>query len=639
MLLKFSKMRNILIIFSIFLNLCLLNFSYTLEKIDGTPFFQKEKISNFKKYKKLLPSVEELNLTHKIVEGRVAEENVGDERKFWCYNFSTKKYYQISAVCKLKGEKTYIYLEKNKNLSLDILEWVLNKFEDSGGIYNTCRILGETPDVDMDGRITILFLDIIDNFAKEGVYISGYFSPINEYPKSVERYSNQREIIYIEINQNRDYLISTIAHELQHMIHWNYDPLEEVWVEEGCSVFAEFLCKYPPHPEGGILSAFRKNPDTSLTLWEDKLQNYGITYLFILYIFEKCGGTFTIREIVQNKNTGIEGIEEVLKKKGSEFLNIFKNFIIANYLDEKKGIYGYNSYEEFININPNYTYTTYSLKSTKDNIKLFSGKYYEFVNPSFNNPSYFYFGFRGVEEQNFLVQYIVFKETGREINKLELNKNQAGNMKEENFQKILIVTSLISGSSSSSYIYSLNDIYPPNIFNIVVRDISQESAVILWETDEDCFSYIEYTSSDGKTEKIKEKEPDRVHKFFLNNLKSSTHYTYWCISTDTLGNTNSYPSSFQTLSLTQLKSKAFPNPAETVINFTYTSSPFTSSACVEIYNIRGKLIKKIPAENPSSGKIFWDFSNSLPNGVYIYILKIIDSGKLFTTRGKFVVLK
>jgi hypothetical protein len=631
----FNILKTIVIILFIFLFFNL-NISYSFEKIDGTPFFYKEKIAKFKEYEKITPQIEELKITHKVFENKVLKEEIGDTRKFWCYNFATKKYYQITATCKLVGEYSYIYVENNRNIPQDILGEILVNFEKNNGVYQICKILGEEPDIDGDKRITILFLDIIDDLKESGMYIAGYFSPLNEYPKSVEKYSNQREIIYIDIlDKNPDSLIPTIAHEFQHMIHWNYDSLEEIWVDEGCSVFAEFLCGHPPDSSSKIISSFRENPGTSLICWENKFENYGIAYLFILYIFENCGGTFTIREIVQNKKTGIEGIDEVLKKRNKNFREIFKSFLITNYLDEKGGIYGYNSYEDKIGVKPNYNYSTFFLKSKKATLKPFSANYLEFLNPG--NSSIFAFAFNGIDSKNFLVQYIIFKEENKEIRELNLDKNQDGNIKEDFSSKIVIIPSLISSDASGSYLYSLNDRDSPKISDLEVKNITEDSVSIFFKTDEDCFSLIEYKSN-GQTYKLEAAQPDSFHQFQIQNLFPSTLYNYWCICKDAIGNTGVISSSFKTLPLSQLKIKAFPNPAKKFINFHYSYSPLTELVWIEIYNIRGKLIMKIFDETIDGNKEI-NFLDSFANGVYFFKVNIIESGKVFTKKSKFVVLK
>jgi len=136
----------------------------------------------------------------------------------------------------------------------------------------------------------------------------------------------------------------TVAHEFQHLIHYDNDPNELSWVNEGCSTLAEFICGY-----GATTNLFYYMAyfwDTSLVIWEGYLQNYGVVFLWTLYMYEHYGGEQLIWDIVHEQANGIEGWNNVLKEHGikKDFDAIFEDWAIANYLDDTsfaKGIYGY----------------------------------------------------------------------------------------------------------------------------------------------------------------------------------------------------------------------------------------------------------------------------------------------------------
>jgi hypothetical protein len=115
-------------------------------------------------------------------------------------------------------------------------------------------------------------------------------------------------------------------------------------VDEGMAGLARYVCGYGP--QTSHVTAFSQTPTTSLTNWEDDLANYGATFLFMLYISEKYGGAATIKEIVANQGTGIDGINSALYSRGYQVTvnGIFKNWVVANYLNDSSisdGIYGY----------------------------------------------------------------------------------------------------------------------------------------------------------------------------------------------------------------------------------------------------------------------------------------------------------
>ena len=136
----------------------------------------------------------------------------------------------------------------------------------------------------------------------------------------------------------------TIAHEFQHLIHRDNDFNELSWVNEGCSTLAEFICGY-----GHTTNLFDYIAyfwDTSLVIWQGYLEDYGVVYLWTLYMYEHYGGQPLIWDIVHEQANGIEGWNNVLQAHGikKNFDEIFQDWAIANYLDDTsfaKGIYGY----------------------------------------------------------------------------------------------------------------------------------------------------------------------------------------------------------------------------------------------------------------------------------------------------------
>jgi len=136
----------------------------------------------------------------------------------------------------------------------------------------------------------------------------------------------------------------TVAHEFQHLIHYDNDPNELSWVNEGCSTLAEFICGY-----GATTNLFYYIAyfwDTSLVIWEGNLENYGAVFLWTLYMYEHYGGQQLIWDIVHEQDNGIEGWNNVLEAHGikKDFDEIFQDWAIANYLDDTSfanGIYGY----------------------------------------------------------------------------------------------------------------------------------------------------------------------------------------------------------------------------------------------------------------------------------------------------------
>ncbi len=117
--------------------------------------------------------------------------------------------------------------------------------------------------------------------------IAGYFSSGDEYPSAMHPRSNQREMIYVTADYLRDLDLfgQLLSHEFQHMIHWNQDQSEALWVNEGLSLLAEEVNGYP-----SVLGIrqFLDDPDIQLTNWaeesDDRYRNYAASKLFLSYL-------------------------------------------------------------------------------------------------------------------------------------------------------------------------------------------------------------------------------------------------------------------------------------------------------------------------------------------------------------------
>jgi len=183
-------------------------------------------------------------------------------------------------------------------------------------------------------------------------YIAGYFS-------ASEDTANNKNMIHIDSGDwerrigpgvEFPYMYETVfAHEFEHLLHFDRDPDESLWIDEGLANLAAFLCGYG-HQAQFIAYYLVFHPITSLTYWGGGLQDYGSTYLFALYLYEHFGGTPFISALVQEQANGIEGIEKALTAFGyhDTFDEIFDNWTIANYLDDtrkKGGKYGYENLE------------------------------------------------------------------------------------------------------------------------------------------------------------------------------------------------------------------------------------------------------------------------------------------------------
>lgn len=238
-------------------------------------------------------------------------------------------------------------------ISRDQLAYLLDEFDNT--MWPTVTtVYGEPlPRGDEGQKIWTLIFNIRDASyydCDQTSYIAGYFS-------ASESAENNKNIMHIDTydwanrtgpDADRPYLYEGVfAHEFEHLVHFDIDPDEPSWVDEGLADLAGYLCGYG-HSASHIAYYMVYHPFTALTFWGSGLEDYGASYLFQLYLYEKYGGAPFVSALVQEQANGIEGIQRTLAAFGyrDSFNTVFDNWTVANYIDDTRkagGKYGYET--------------------------------------------------------------------------------------------------------------------------------------------------------------------------------------------------------------------------------------------------------------------------------------------------------
>ncbi|MEK6255715.1 MAG: immune inhibitor A, partial [Chloroflexota bacterium] len=233
-------------------------------------------------------------------------------------------------------------------------------------IYPTTRaFFGSewSPGVDGDEHIYILLAKDI------GANVAGYFSAGDEYPPESQKGSNGHEMFVLSgdnLKLWRTFTYSVLAHEFQHMIHWNLDRNETSFINEGLSEVSQLLNGYT---EGFGHNVYLANPDYQLKDWPNgssKTPNYGASFLFLLYFLERVGN-IGISELVTEQANGLQGLDRVIEKldippSPSQQLitadDLMIDWVLSNYVDDtsvEDGRYGYEKYSLDLQVSPTET--------------------------------------------------------------------------------------------------------------------------------------------------------------------------------------------------------------------------------------------------------------------------------------------
>jgi len=166
-----------------------------------------------------------------------APYHIGDGKAFWVMNTDTTKVSSIETTLRYKGNHIYIWIDNRVNYNKNALT-TLGDIIDQEIVPTNREFFGTewNPGVDGDERFHILYAKGI------GRWVAGYFSSADEVHPDAHPYSNAHEMFLLSadnVQLNDSYILGTIAHEYQHMIHWYLDKNEESWVNEGFSMLAE----------------------------------------------------------------------------------------------------------------------------------------------------------------------------------------------------------------------------------------------------------------------------------------------------------------------------------------------------------------------------------------------------------------
>ena len=201
-----------------------------------------------------------------------------------------------------------------------------------------------------EGKFIIQISNIGDPYYYDDTYpiiIAGFYWGLYEYyfDRNIFNINADFWDTYLWPDEDDTGYVGTTAHELQHLIHDDYNGDDDTFMNEACSVYSETLCGYGI-PWGDI-NWYLATPDNSLTMWGDQgglniIADYGAVYLWAMYLNDHFGSYF-LGNFVQAGIPGIAGLEALM---GRSFNSVFRDWSIANLIHTNHpghGRYNYKS--------------------------------------------------------------------------------------------------------------------------------------------------------------------------------------------------------------------------------------------------------------------------------------------------------
>ena len=159
-----------------------------------------------------------------------------DENSYYVMRYSVSgppNFYRVSTENIGKTANLQVYVEKGYNYNKANITKVATKFENH--YRDMINIYGNHTDMDNNGKIKLLFVDINGNNRSSSV-VMGYFYPGDLIYGNL----NNGEILYMDINllnSKPDEIAGTVLHEFQHLINFNVNYLRKgkemsLWLDE-----------------------------------------------------------------------------------------------------------------------------------------------------------------------------------------------------------------------------------------------------------------------------------------------------------------------------------------------------------------------------------------------------------------------
>ncbi|RAP33831.1 hypothetical protein DID75_00910 [Candidatus Marinamargulisbacteria bacterium SCGC AG-410-N11] len=254
---------------------------------------------------------------------------------------SSSNNYNSQGILEYNKSPVIIYREVGVNFSSSLITEVgdqLNSY-----YADIINIYGKPSDLDLNGSIIIY----LGNLNKTGVTgLAGFVS-------TSDLLNNNEEVLYANgfDGNNKDLsakeIVKTIIHEFNHLIVLNKRLIEkgieeniDIWISEGIAEHSiDVVMK---EPLDGHYNSISENH--SFFIWKSEAIQYHLAYLFFKYLSIHYLDDKSIQDIYLNVKSNYLAIEEALQQKypSLSFDDLYRDFLITNYIQNVSGKYSYN---------------------------------------------------------------------------------------------------------------------------------------------------------------------------------------------------------------------------------------------------------------------------------------------------------
>ena len=281
------------------------------------------------------------------------------EYTFLVRKFGTSEYTEVQATLVFEGRFSRVWVD-NRDTSRSATKTSLPKLvraldtmiagtamnitprdPNKGILQNDIEVFGDVPTVvTVEGKTDFLLTNLDPG-------VLGFFSPLDQ---TTQANSNKMNLLYIDSREglsNMTQLLSTIAHEFQHLIHYNRYPSSSdrshSFFNEGLSENANLINGYFDRQNAGYLANTNVDLFTMRPSGFEQELDYQRAMTFVSYLREQFGERF-LYEFTGTRVDGLDRVTATLQRLGIPLtgIDVLKNFAVANLLQiHPEPAYGY----------------------------------------------------------------------------------------------------------------------------------------------------------------------------------------------------------------------------------------------------------------------------------------------------------